>query len=306
MKKLSKRQRLWQFFFPVFRCPMPRSQGRALHVLRSCPSRSWSSSSRRARSEVRFPVRCRYFPRDNWWNLDISAAPVDPASASYISFIGRTRDDAFRFRRGRVARKRENVWVSRMPWSTVRSCSNPFDSVFRRERRRRSLDISAFRFIRFPTRPSRKRMIEGREPGNVDLRSLDDRHLLLVDRDRRICMNYSMSFTTARTGTGAWAPPSTRHERSRGPEGWTSADAAGLAILPGLVRYDEAFGTEEIGTRFGDGACDQWLCVSRIAPGGINCGGIADGRQATAKPTTIFQGSGRSCNEFFGRCSDTA
>ena len=31
------------------------------------------------------------FPRDNWWNLDISSAPVDPASASYISFIGPTR-----------------------------------------------------------------------------------------------------------------------------------------------------------------------------------------------------------------------
>src|SRR5688572_22019589 len=31
------------------------------------------------------------FPGDNWWNLDISSAPVDPASASYISFIGPTR-----------------------------------------------------------------------------------------------------------------------------------------------------------------------------------------------------------------------
>jgi hypothetical protein len=33
----------------------------------------------------------------------------------------------------------------------------------------------------------------------------------------------------------------------RRPDGWTSADAAGLAILPGLVRYDEAFGSAEIG-----------------------------------------------------------
>src|SRR5436309_14767472 len=31
------------------------------------------------------------FPRDNWWNLDITTAPVDPASASYITFIGSTR-----------------------------------------------------------------------------------------------------------------------------------------------------------------------------------------------------------------------
>ena len=33
---------------------------------------------------------------------------------------------------------------------------------------------------------------------------------------------------------------------ARRPDGWTSADAAGLAILPGLVRYDEAFGAGEI------------------------------------------------------------
>jgi hypothetical protein len=36
----------------------------------------------------------------------------------------------------------------------------------------------------------------------------------------------------------------TRNDRR--PDGWTSADAAGLAILPGLVRYDEMFGTEPI------------------------------------------------------------
>ena len=33
---------------------------------------------------------------------------------------------------------------------------------------------------------------------------------------------------------------------ARRPDGWTSADAAGLAILPGLVRYDEVFGPDEI------------------------------------------------------------
>jgi hypothetical protein len=31
------------------------------------------------------------FPRTNWWNADISQAPVDPASASFIVFIGTTR-----------------------------------------------------------------------------------------------------------------------------------------------------------------------------------------------------------------------
>ena len=31
------------------------------------------------------------FPRTNWWNVDVSQAPVDPSSASFISFIGTTR-----------------------------------------------------------------------------------------------------------------------------------------------------------------------------------------------------------------------
>ncbi len=31
------------------------------------------------------------FPAGNWWNLDVSQAPVDPASAGYISFIGSSR-----------------------------------------------------------------------------------------------------------------------------------------------------------------------------------------------------------------------
>ena len=31
------------------------------------------------------------FPRSNWWNLDISAAPIDPGSDAFISFIGTGR-----------------------------------------------------------------------------------------------------------------------------------------------------------------------------------------------------------------------
>ena len=40
------------------------------------------------------------------------------------------------------------------------------------------------------------------------------------------------------------------NSNARRPDGWTSADAAGLAIVPGLVRYDEVFGTQEIAHAF--------------------------------------------------------
>jgi hypothetical protein len=66
-----------------------------------------------------------------------------------------------------------------------------------------------------------------------------DRHVLLVDRDA--CRLYEL-FGATRDG-GSWHAGSgaiwnlrSNHLR---PNGWTSADAAGLPILPGLVRYDE-------------------------------------------------------------------
>ena len=37
------------------------------------------------------PAPLPLFPRTNWWNLDVSQAPIEPVSASYISFIGSTR-----------------------------------------------------------------------------------------------------------------------------------------------------------------------------------------------------------------------
>jgi hypothetical protein len=66
-----------------------------------------------------------------------------------------------------------------------------------------------------------------------------DRHVLLVDRDA--CRLYEL-YDLERTGTGwhggSGAFWSLRSNALR-PDGWTSADAAGLPILPGLVRYDE-------------------------------------------------------------------
>ncbi len=67
-----------------------------------------------------------------------------------------------------------------------------------------------------------------------------DRHLIIVDRDN--CLLYEVFY--------AWPQPDGTWEAGSGavfdlesnvlrPDGWTSADAAGLPILPGLVRYDE-------------------------------------------------------------------
>jgi hypothetical protein len=76
-------------------------------------------------------------------------------------------------------------------------------------------------------------------PRNVKIEGGSDRHALIVDRGAcRLYELYALerSGTGSRAGSGAiW---SLRSNRLR-PAGWTSADAAGLPIMPGLARYDE-------------------------------------------------------------------
>jgi hypothetical protein len=71
--------------------------------------------------------------------------------------------------------------------------------------------------------------------------SQGDRHILLIDRDHDLLFE----IYAARFSGGAWSAGSGAifdlTSNARRPEGWTSADAAGLAILPGLVRADEVF-----------------------------------------------------------------
>jgi len=76
-----------------------------------------------------------------------------------------------------------------------------------------------------------------------------DRHVLVIDRDAWMLyelfdahpVDGGMSW---RAGSGAVFDLSSNELR---PPGWTSADAAGLPIFPGLIRYDEAVEAGEIG-----------------------------------------------------------
>jgi hypothetical protein len=76
-------------------------------------------------------------------------------------------------------------------------------------------------------------------PAHPHVEGGGDRHVLLVDRDA--CKLYEL-YDATRTGSawhaGSGAIWNMKSNRLR-PNGWTSADAAGLPILPGLVRYDE-------------------------------------------------------------------
>jgi hypothetical protein len=191
------------------------------------------------------------FPSDNWWNLDISAAPVDAASTSYINFIGRTRRMHPDFG-GDVSPGSAQGYG--FPYAVVDS-TVPLRAVqFQYADESDGVDRSTGQSVPFYPIPdesiTQPHWVEGGEPGNIDLRSSSDRHLLIVDRDRRHLYElYNVFFDGSRwhAGSGAFFD---MNANGRRPEGWTSADAAGLAILPGLVRHDEVFGAGEIGHAF--------------------------------------------------------
>jgi len=185
------------------------------------------------------------FPPANWWNTDVSAAPVDPASASFIAFIGANRGlhPDFGGDSGDP-----DAPIYGFPYVTV-SGSQPLVPVV--------FDYDDESDYAAPGRPpgypippeamTEQRWIEGGLAGN-DANADGDRHMLLVDRDNRIlfelyALRYNTSMARWEAGSGAIFP---LDSNARRPEGWTSADAAGLAILPGLVRYDEVFGNAPI------------------------------------------------------------
>src|SRR5258708_7223424 len=71
--------------------------------------------------------------------------------------------------------------------------------------------------------------------------SSGDRHVLVIDRDT--CTDYELYAAYPHNSGRSWTAGSgaifnLRSDHLR-PAGWTSADAAGLAIFPGLARYDE-------------------------------------------------------------------
>jgi len=170
------------------------------------------------------------FPSDNWWNVDISNAPVDPQSSAYIDFIGRTRTSHPDFRPPPYGLPYAGVsgTQARVPVTFV-AYGSESDSGVGGE--------SGYPIP--PIAATQAGYIEGGVPGGG---SSGDRHLLVVDRDRwRL-----FELFAARWNSGAqrWEADAGAivdlSSDARRPDGWTSADAAGLAILPGLVRYDEA------------------------------------------------------------------
>ena len=170
----------------------------------------------------------RPFPSDNWWNQEIGNAPIDPQSDSFLDFIGRTRTLHPDFGPPPYG----------IPYVGVGGGEPRVPVTFVDYGDESDAGVGSDRGYPIPeaakTQPN---FIEGgRAGGGAD----GDRHLLIVDRDRWLLFElFATRWTGQRweAGSGAVFDLSANGRR---PEGWTSADAAGLAIFPGLVRFDEA------------------------------------------------------------------
>jgi hypothetical protein len=154
---------------------------------------------------------CKVFPADNAWNTDVSAAPVDPDSERYLAAMG----SSDHFLHPDFGADRDHG----IPFVVVPG-SQPKVPV-------------AFRWAN-ESDPGPYPI-----PGNAPVEAGGDHHVLVIEKDS--CTLYEM-FQARREGEGwfAWAGATfdLRSNRLR-PDGWTSADAAGLPIFAGLVRYDE-------------------------------------------------------------------
>ena len=155
------------------------------------------------------PAPCSIFPSSNVWNKPVSGLHVASNSAAMIDAIGL---DAY-------LHPDFDAVGDGIPYNVVKSTTTTYTVSFQ------YADESDNG--RYPIPPSPR--IEGGS----------DRHLISIDTSR--CMLWELY--AARKSGSSWSAGSGAifdlRSNALRPAGWTSADAAGLPIFPGLVRYDE-------------------------------------------------------------------
>src|SRR3984893_3421361 len=165
----------------------------------------------------------RPFGSDNLWNQDISGSPVDANSGAIINFIGPTIGMHADFGSGMY-----QVSIIGIPYSVVSGTQAPVNVSF-----------TAYGSESDPgpmPLPANTQIEGGPNPTG------GDRHVLVLDNDN--CFLYEL-FSAVPNGNGSWNADSAAvwdllsDANAQRPWTWTSADAAGLPIFSGLVRYDE-------------------------------------------------------------------
>lgn len=164
---------------------------------------------------------CAVLPANNIWNARIDALPIDPSSTTYVTTIGATAGMHPDFGSG--------LWDGGpigIPYIAV-PATQPFVPI-------------TFIWYGSESDPG-PYPVPANAPIEGGSASTGDRHVLVVDSGN--CRLYELYYAWPQPD-GSWQAGSGAvfdlNSNALRPAGWTSADAAGLPILPGLVRYDEA------------------------------------------------------------------
>jgi hypothetical protein len=160
-------------------------------------------------------ANCQLFPENNIWNARVDSLPTHPMSEAWIDSIG--RDEGFHMDFG------SGTWDGGpigIPYNVVSGASVTKYTV-------------EFYY------PDESDAWPYPIPENPLIEYGSDHHILTVDSDTCTLYEiYDASFDSGQWSGGSGAIWDLNSNALR-PETWTSADAAGLPILPGLVRYDE-------------------------------------------------------------------
>ena len=178
---------------------------------------------------VRPPVvgGCQVFPASSPWNRDVRADPVDRYSATYIG--GSLKGHRVHLDFGSTER------FYGFPWTLVPAAQPRTTTIGYGTDGADYGDESD----RGPMPIPRGAPIEGWDGPGHDPDG-GDRHVIALQQGT--CKLYEL-YNAVRTTTGFRVSSSAIFDlmkTSLRPAGWTSADAAGLPIFPGLLRYDEA------------------------------------------------------------------
>ncbi len=150
---------------------------------------------------------CQILPSNNIWNTRVDTLPVDPNSAAYIQSMTATNPSLHPdFGHG-----------GGMPYDLVSSTQPKVPVKFYYNG-----DAGPYPI-----------------PANVHIEAGSDHHAILIDKDNCILyelFNLSAHPTGWQAGSGSIFPLNSNALR---PNGWTSADAAGLPIFPGEIRLEE-------------------------------------------------------------------
>jgi hypothetical protein len=162
---------------------------------------------------------CPTFPADNHWHARVDGLPVHPQSSAYVNSIGAGDGVHADFGSGEWDGGPIGIPVTRV---AVGQAEVPVSFDYADESDPGLYPVPA------------DAAVEGGAGAD------GDRHVLVVDSGR--CRLYEL-FDAHPNGDGSWHAGSGAvydlRSNALRPAGWTSADAAGLPIMPGLVRYDE-------------------------------------------------------------------